>query len=112
MIKTVTYYVVEVFDDSMICRSAEHVPDLRATGTVGARLLRSPGCCFTRRSGSFSPRPRSGFCGRLSRDGGRGSGWGLMNRGGNVRRNAGFLSVWTGRMAGARPRRRGILSPG
>lgn len=27
VIKTVTYYVVEVSDDSMICRSAEHVPD-------------------------------------------------------------------------------------
>ncbi len=30
VLKTVTYYVVEVFDDAAICRSAEHVPD--ATG--------------------------------------------------------------------------------
>jgi 8-oxo-dGTP pyrophosphatase MutT (NUDIX family) len=28
VLKTVTYYVVEVFDDSNISRSAEHVPDV------------------------------------------------------------------------------------
>ena len=60
VLKTVTYYLVEVRDVSTLARPTSTSRTPSATGTTGAPSTRSPACSTTPRSARSSPRPTPG----------------------------------------------------
>ena len=60
-LKTVTYFIAEVFDDSAMALSVEHIVDVPGVGIVGARSTRFRTYSVTRRLDVWSPRPTPGF---------------------------------------------------